>query len=259
MTEAPRYYLVSPLAYAGREGVFTYHAEAQLQTGQIVTIPIGRRSSLGVVVGASAKPSFATKAIGEVLDIAPVPQYLQHLATWMSAYYAASPSAVWSALLPAGLTKNRRDTKPAKPKIAAGLPQFPLTTEQAATLAAIAASAQNLHLVQGVTGSGKTRVYLELAAKALAAGQSVMMLVPEITLTPQLVGQFETAFGAAVLSTHSKLTEAQRDKVWRQAMASQLAGQPRVVVGPRSSLVLPVHQLGLIVIFSGAPAGAHRH
>jgi primosomal protein N' (replication factor Y) len=60
-------------------------------------------------------------------------------------------------------------------------------------------------------------VYLELAAQALAANQSVIILVPEITLTPQVVGQFEHAFGDAVLASHSKLTEAQRHRIWEEA------------------------------------------
>ncbi len=248
MTEARTYYLISPLAYTGETGQFTYHSDAALSLGQVVAVPIGRRSSLGVVVGLSDKPTFATKAINEALDLPPIPDYLQELARWVADYYASSPSAVWSTLLPTGLTKKRRALKATSERTAAGLPTEPLTTEQTKVLAEVNSSAQRVHLVQGVTGSGKTRLYLELAAKALAAGQSVIVLVPEIILTPQLVEQFERAFGADVLTTHSKLTEAQRDHIWRTSLAAQQAGQPRVVVGPRSSLFLPLHNLGLIVV-----------
>ena len=103
-------------------------------------------------------------------------------------------------------------------------------------------------LLQGVTGSGKTRIYLELAAEAVAAGKSVIILVPEITLTPQIVGQFETAFGGRVISTHSKLTEAERHRIWQQAAEASAAGIPAIVVGPRSCLFLPLHDIGLIVV-----------
>ena len=91
-------------------------------------------------------------------------------------------------------------------------------------------------------------MYLELTAEALAAGRSVIVLVPEITLTPQTVGQFQTAFGDQVLASHSKLTEASRHRIWAAAMAATEAGQPRVIVGPRSCLFMPLHNLGLIII-----------
>ncbi|HSX00877.1 MAG TPA: primosomal protein N', partial [Candidatus Saccharimonas sp.] len=248
MESTPQHYLVTPLAYTGAAIAFTYHAEAVLPIGQIVAIPLGRRRSLGVVTATTNRPTFATKP-ALPLDLPPLPTYLISLAEWLASYYAASPAAVWSALLPAGLAKTRRIIKtPASTQPAHGLPAHPLTDEQAAVLSAIGASEQSVHLIQGVTGSGKTRLYLELAAEALATGHSVIVLVPEITLTPQVVGQFEQAFGPLVLTTHSKLTESQRDHIWRAAMSATAAGEQRVIVGPRSSLFLPLHQLGLIIV-----------
>jgi primosomal protein N' (replication factor Y) (superfamily II helicase) len=249
MSEDRHYYLVTPLAYTGAAEAFTYHAAGEVALGAVVAITIGRRRSLGVVTASvAAKPAFTTKAIDAVVEVPPVPAYLRELATWVAEYYASSASAVWSTFLPAGLTKSRREPKIPTPRAAQGLPSAPLTDEQATTLAGIHSSAKTVQLVQGVTGSGKTRLYLELAVEALAAGRSAIVLVPEITLTPQIVGQFEAVFGEQVLTTHSKLTEAQRDLIWRAAAASAAAGQPRVVVGPRSSLFLPLHKPGLIVV-----------
>ncbi len=251
MSDLKHYYLVAPLAYTGAAGAFTYHYDADvLPLGAIVQVPIGRRNSLGVVTAEiTKKPAFTTKAIATVLEVPPVPAYLLELAGWMSGYYASSPSAIWSSFLPSGLTKKRRELKsPGKDKAAAGLPTEKLTDEQASTLASIRASSSLVHLIQGVTGSGKTRLYLELAAEALDQGRSVIVLVPEIMLTPQTVEQFEQAFGSRVLTTHSKLTEAQRDRIWRQAAAANSAHEPRIVVGPRSSLFLPMHNLGLVVV-----------
>ncbi len=248
MSEARHYYLITPLAYTGTTEALTYHADTELTEGSVVEIPIGRRSSLGVVTAVVPKPTFTTKPVSRALEIPPLPPYLRELASWMAEYYAASPSAVWSTFLPAGLAKTRRMVSPASPAAAKGLPSDPLTAEQTTVLAAIRRSSKTAHLIQGVTGSGKTRLYLELAAEALAAGRSVVVLVPEITLTPQVVAQFEAAFGAHVLTTHSKLTEAQRDRIWRTSMMAREAGQPCIVVGPRSCLFLPLHQLGLIVI-----------
>ena len=257
MNEARSYYLVAPLAYtgSGTEGVFTYHNEGALAVGAVVEVPIGRRRSLGVVVASEpAKPEFATRTITRTLEVEPLPHYLLELAGWMADYYAVSPAAVWSTFLPSGLSKKRRATKneAVKSNVKTGseikLPAHPLTVEQVAGLESIRQSAKTTHLIKGVTGSGKTRLYLELAAEALRAGRSVVMLVPEILLTPQLTAQFEAAFGGRVLTTHSKLTEAQRDKVWRAAAAARAAGRPLVVVGPRSSLFLPLHDPGLIVV-----------
>jgi primosomal protein N' (replication factor Y) len=248
MHETRHYYLITPLAYTGAAKAFTYHADTPLDPGQVVKIPIGRREVLGVVEAAVTKPSFTTKPIAAVLDLPPIPADLRELASWMSAYYAASPSSVWSTFLPSGLAKNRRAAAPKAARTAAGLPTALLTPEQTAALAQIRASLHTAHLLQGVTGSGKTRLYLELAANALAAGRSVIILMPEITLTSQIVLQFEAAFGDQVLSSHSKLTEAGRHQIWSQAIAATVAGQPRVIVGPRSCLFMPLHQLGLIVV-----------
>jgi len=249
MSELRRYYLVGPLAYTGEAGSFTYHYdEVELGIGQIVTIPLGRRSSHGVVMAAVAKPNFKTKSITGTVEANPLPAYLLELGAWISTYYSSSPSSVWSTMLPSGITKNRRELKARPPKTAGGLPQLAMTDDQTAALQSIRTSQQSTHLLQGVTGSGKTRVYLELALEALRAGRSVIVLVPEITLTPQVVALFEEAFGEAVISTHSKLTEAQRHAIWSAASGATALGKPRIVVGPRSCLFLPLHNLGLIVV-----------
>jgi primosomal protein N' (replication factor Y) (superfamily II helicase) len=98
-------------------------------------------------------------------------------------------------------------------------------------------------LLQGVTGSGKTEVYLQVIERALARGLGAICLVPEIALTPQTVGWFRSRFGeVAVL--HSRLTDAQRLTIWQQVRRGEL----RVVVGARSAVFAPVENLGVIVI-----------
>jgi len=98
-------------------------------------------------------------------------------------------------------------------------------------------------LLQGVTGSGKTEVYLQVIERALARGHGAIVLVPEIALTPQTVGWFRSRFGeVAVL--HSRLTDAQRLTIWKQVRRGEL----RVVVGARSAIFAPVDDLGVIVI-----------
>ena len=248
-TMQPRYYyLITPLAYTGAAKAFTYHSDASLATGQIVQIPIGRRQVLGVIEKTVEKPAFTTKAVSQILELPPIPDDLQALSHWTSEYYASSPSSVWSAILPSGLTKTRRKPATETAKSAQGLPGAPLTAEQTVALNHINSSEKTSFLLQGITGSGKTRVYLELAAKNLAAGKSTIVLVPEITLTPQIVAGFEQAFGDIVLASHSKLTEAQRHRIWDSASQATAEKTPRIVIGPRSCLFMPVHALGLIVV-----------
>jgi primosomal protein N' (replication factor Y) len=99
-------------------------------------------------------------------------------------------------------------------------------------------------LLHGVTGSGKTEIYLRAAAEALAQGKQAIVLVPEISLTPQTAHRFGARFGRRVAVLHSALTEGQRYDVWRQIRA----GMKDVVVGPRSALFAPLPRLGLVVV-----------
>jgi len=119
-----------------------------------------------------------------------------------------------------------------------------LSAEQAAALEAVAARAGEAVLLHGVTGSGKTEVYLRAAAAALERGRGVIVLVPEIALTPQTVGRFAARFGDTVALLHSGLSEGERHDEWRRLRA----GEARVAVGPRSAVFAPVDDLGLIVV-----------
>lgn len=244
------YVLVTALAGGSRAdqpSSFTYASAAPLAPGQLVVITLGRRRSLGVVMEPAEVPAFATKDVERVLELSPLPQPLVGLAGWLARHYAASLASTWSTILPAGLESKPRATagKAATKRVPKLQPLPPLTPEQAAVTTAITANPQRSHLLQGVTGSGKTRVYLELAAQALAAGRSAVVLTPEIMLTPQLVATFRQHFGGRVLATHSRLTAAARRNIWLQAAA---ATEPLIIIGPRSSLFVPVPKLGLIVI-----------
>ncbi|NEQ32939.1 MAG: primosomal protein N' [Leptolyngbya sp. SIO4C5] len=99
-------------------------------------------------------------------------------------------------------------------------------------------------LLHGVTGSGKTEVYLQAIAPRLQAGYSVLVLVPEIGLTPQLTDRFQARFGDQVCVYHSALSDGERYDTWRQ----MLSGQPQVIIGTRSAIFAPLPKLGLIVL-----------
>ena len=126
-------------------------------------------------------------------------------------------------------------------------PSQTLTGAQAAALEQIrrAPAGQSL-LLWGVTGAGKTEVYLQAAADYLAAGQGVLLLTPEIGLVPQLLDRCRQRFGAAVREFHSGCSEGQRIDTWRRCLVP--GGEPLLVVGTRSAVFLPITNLGLIVL-----------
>jgi primosomal protein N' (replication factor Y) len=123
-----------------------------------------------------------------------------------------------------------------------------LTDEQAAALAPVVAALREgsgqRFLLHGVTGSGKTEVFLQAASAALAAGRSVIILVPEIGLTPQALARFEARFGDVVAVIHSGLGESARHDEWLRLAR----GEARVCVGPRSAVFAPLRDIGLIVV-----------
>ena len=104
-------------------------------------------------------------------------------------------------------------------------------------------------LLWGITGSGKTEVYLQLVARELAAGRHALVLTPEIGLIPQLVDRCKRRFGERVVEYHSGCSDRERVRAWRRALdASQQGNGPLVVVGTRSAVFLPLDPLGLIVL-----------
>lgn len=123
-----------------------------------------------------------------------------------------------------------------------------LNPEQAAAFAqvheAIEQARHEVFLLKGITGSGKTEVYLQLIAEVLKKGKTALMLVPEIALTPQMVKQFKGRFGENVAVMHSRLSAGEKYDEWRKIKR----GEANVVVGARSSIFSPVENLGIVII-----------
>ncbi len=243
MMVAMNYYKVCPIGIiGGKEDLLTYSFEHVLSPGAIVAIPFGKKTKQGVIWRAVAQPDFTTKDITDVYDDQ-LPLKLMDLASWISDYYAARLSLVLQTILPSGIgTKRRGELAPYVKTKADDFP--PLTKEQTAAVMKITQSSSITTLLHGVTGSGKTRVYQELAVKALAGKKSVLILVPEIALTPQLAERF-AMLTDNILVLHSRLTNAQRHLAWQKLRS---ATEPWVVIGPRSALFAPLDSIGLIVI-----------
>lgn len=239
-----QYYHVCPIGTIfGREDLLTYQSELPLRVGEVVLVPFGKKSKKAVVFDITKKPAFTTKSIETTYEVNLQKSQLQ-LAQWISEYYATRLPFVLQMMLPSGLHKKRRATKAEILAIKRNQTIPPLTKKQSAIVNAITASKAVTHLLHGVTGSGKTRIYQELAMSVLKQKKSVLVLVPEISLTPQLQAEFQLLH-KNVMVLHSGLTESQRHTLWLQLSC---ASEPWVIVGPRSALFSPVQSLGLIVV-----------
>ncbi len=240
------FYLVAPTTVVrSSESAFTYHSKTPLAIGTLVRISVGKRLVNGVVIRAvKEKPSFATKPIDTVLAPHPLPKPLLDLADWMCTYYATHLALVLQSILPAGLHKTRRNNELKQSFPVRSRTKIVLKPEQQKALMIISRHTSGTLLLHGVTGSGKTQVYIETAKQLARQGKSSIILVPEIALTPQLVAEFANHFQNLVV-THSRLTESQRHAAWLHVLQSS---EPVVVIGPRSALFMPVRNLGAVVV-----------
>ena len=239
------YYEVAPtkVVRAGSD-TFTYHSPSPLAAGLLVLVPVGKTSLVGIVVKKTHKPTYTTRPITATVDDTPLPAPLLKTALWMSQYYATPLATVLQTILPRGLNKKRRTTLKSTPVPKRSRTNFVLNTAQSSALQKLTSLHQGTALLHGVTGSGKTAVYIEYARTHIHAGKSVIVLVPEIALTPQLIAEFSQSFSDIILS-HSRQTESERHQAWLEALHSE---QPRVVIGPRSALFLPLAKVGAIII-----------
>lgn len=248
-----KYYLIAPAkTFHSSDNLLTYSSETPLKIGQIVEIPLGRQSTIGIVVKNTTQPDFDTKSITKIIYEQPLPKKLVDALFWLSSYYRCPLSTVIQAALPRGITKNRRGKLLEAPNITPI--DNPLNSAQRAAIRAIEENPANTILLHGITGSGKTNIYIELCARTLAKNQSVILLVPEIALTSQLVRNFQQHFKNITL-LHSNLTESLRHQLWEKILTDN---QPQVIIGPRSALFAPVQDLGLIIIDEAHEPAYHQ-
>ena len=249
--------------HTGLSAPLDYSSERPLSPGTLVNVPLGKRDVPGIVWhGApAAAGSVSIRPISQALEaLPPLGASWRALVDFAAAYYQRSTGEIALSVLPPELRKldnaqlanrikklHKALASPAAANPATSTPA--LTDAQADALAQIAAMAAqdtpSTLLLHGVTGSGKTEVYLGAAAQALAAGQQALVLVPEINLTPQLEARFAERFaGRHIVSLHSALTPAQRLRSW---LAAHL-GLADLVLGTRLAVFASMPRLGLIVV-----------
>jgi primosomal protein N' (replication factor Y) (superfamily II helicase) len=244
-------------------GPFDYVLPQELRggvvdVGSMLVVPFGRRREvLGVVVGLADRSEVAEERLLaplRALELG-VPGDLVELAEWVAREYCSTSARALSLVLPPGAArrlsgrKRRAVARPRHRPVGSRSPHPPqLTGDQHGVLSALAGALgerrADARLLHGVTGSGKTEIYLRAAAIALEQGRGAIVLVPEIALTPQIVGRFVERFGETVAVLHSRLRPAERYAEWRRLRE----GEARVCVGPRSAVFAPIEDLGLIVV-----------
>ena len=242
-------------------GTYTYRIKPeqtdQIKIGSRVLAEFGKKNRFGFVMGLSAaddvKHAGRLKEIIEPIPVFPffTEQYVKFI-TWLSDYYMAQPGDVLRTALPAALLryieKHPPIEEPFSKSNTASFQCSQLTDEQDTAFKIIRESILNnlprTFLLHGVTSSGKSHVYYELAKETLKAGKTVLIMVPEISLTPQTVRNFTDIFTDSVAVFHSGLTDKERIKNWLRIFS----GNAPVVVGVRSVLFTPLRNLGLIVV-----------
>ncbi|MDR2661775.1 MAG: primosomal protein N' [Treponema sp.] len=235
---------------------YTYLADekGEAAPGKRVMVPFGRREALGYVIGehpqpprgldpAKLKPVRRTVDGEKIFDGADIA-----LARWMASYYLCGPGEALAAMIPSGRRTGSYSTFSDDTGDSGTLV---LSEEQRSALEGLSAlsreqgeGAKPLAYLYGITGSGKTEVFLRLAEQVIAAGKSVIYLVPEISLTHQTAEVIGRRFGTAAAALHSGMTGSERLTEWMRIRR----GEVRIVAGPRSAVFAPVRDLGLIII-----------
>ena len=233
------------------------------QPGTRVIVPLLKKELRGVVLREHTEPideAFKDKIrpISSVADAAPTVSAEQlQLWQWMSTYYMCSLGEVMAAALPGGLDKRlvdppKRARKALAPYSGPIEPMHALSPVQAKSAESIGtfwAQGKDIVLLHGVTSSGKTDIYIHLIQEQLEQGRNVLYLVPEIALTTQLTTRLQLIFGDKLIVYHSRFSDFEREQRYKQITNHQSPiTNNYVVIGARSSIFLPIPNLGLVIV-----------
>ena len=232
---------------------FTYKSKEVIKKGKRVIVPFGSKSIVGIVVKKIAKPK-SLKGLKEIISIPDEHSCFNgsifEAITWASDYYHHPIGEVFFSFMPTLLRKHNDKIiidldDNTEYKLNEDDKKLKLTKEQNINLSKLNKVEKfSPSLIYGVTGSGKTEIYLQLAEKFILQNKSILILVPEINLIPQLEKRFKDRFNGDIGVYHSRQTPNQRLKVW---LRSKFGGI-RIVIGTRSSVLMPLKNLGAIII-----------
>ena len=229
---------------------FDYLCKEKVVIGSRVKVPFGSKKVTGIVLSHKDKSSFSKlKEVEEVIDHeALLSKEILEFLTWSANYYHHPIGEVLSNAIP----KNLRNGKPAllkKPseaQVKMSSTDIQLTTEQSFAITEVLKSSSEFNgfLLHGVTGSGKTEVYLNITERLLKTGKQVLVLVPEIGLTPQMISRFKERIEGQVVAVHSQLNDTQKQDAYLLAKN----GDAKVILGTRSAIFTPIPNLGLVIV-----------
>ena len=220
-----------------------------VKIGMRVEVDLSGKNTTGIVYKIKDKCDFKDiKSIRTVVDKASVlNEDLIKVAEWVAHYYVCTIGEACWAIIPKGVKK--RDIKVKRGEYTTNaVDVLKLTEEQSGVLnelkGAVEKSELSTYLLHGVTGSGKTEVYLRIIKKSLDMDKGAILLVPEISLTPQTVKYFERRFGDTLAVLHSRLTRAERINEWYRI----INGEKKIVIGARSAIFAPLKRIGVIIV-----------
>ncbi len=225
---------------------------SSLMSGVRVRVPFQSRELIGILIEVTSHSSVhekKLKAAIEILDQSSLfPDDVYQLCQWSADYYHYALGEVLMGALPAVLRKGKsteiKSKKTMIPDVTETLPNLNEAQEQAVNAIVATKNQFNVFLLDGVTGSGKTEVYLRSMMEILNEGKQILILVPEISLTPQTIERFRARYAVTMMALHSGLSEKERLRAWLGARS----GEIKIIIGTRSAIFTPFHQLGMVVV-----------
>ena len=229
---------------------FDYLCKEKVCIGSRVKVPFGSKKVTGIVISHKDKSSFSKlREVEEVIDHeALLSKEILEFLPWSANYYHHPIGEVLSNAIP----KNLRNGKPAlikklgEAEVKMSSTDIKPTNEQSFAITEVLKSSSEFNgfLLHGVTGSGKTEVYLSITEQLLKKGKQVLVLVPEIGLTPQMISRFEQRIEGRVVAVHSQLNDTQKQDAYLLAKD----GDAKVILGTRSAIFTPIPNLGLVIV-----------
>jgi len=223
-----------------KSAVFTYSSESPLAVYEFVRVPFGKLKKPGIVLREVKKPTFVAKPVMSSFGVAAEKETLDFM-RWFKEFYGIQNSQLYGQLLPSFIG-NHSDQAQHTDDRGHEKPDNTLSPAQQKAFGAIVKS-DTPTILRGITGAGKTRIYIELIKKTIDGGKNVLFLYPEISLTTQLTEEIRKHVPALVF--HSNMTNKERSELWHKVAAAE---EPTVVAGPRSALFLPHKNLGIVIV-----------
>lgn len=216
--------------------LLTYHSKISCLVGCEVEVKLSNRTVHGVVIAQCEKPHFTTQAVGEITPFIYSETQIK-IAQFISDYYGCSLGEALNLFVPFSTEIETKDSDYIDQSVSINL-------SKAQTEALDFVRSHSVSLLFGDTGAGKSEIYMKRMDEILSQGKRCLLLLPEISLTPQMEKRFKNHFGDAVVLWHSKMTSKQK----KMTLEKIYNGSANIIVGPRSALFLPICDLGLIVV-----------